>query len=106
MVPTFAPRGDVVLVEHISPRLRMLRPGDLVTCVSPENPSQHICKRLVALEGTPVAVARNRPPGGLLARLFSSKKDSCYYELLEVRHPLICTHSHSQLRPPAASLLC
>ena len=33
-----------------------------MTCLNPDSPRENICKRLVALEGTPVAVPLWRPP--------------------------------------------
>ena len=32
--------------------------GDVVTCISPENPRERICKRIVALEGDAVSMTR------------------------------------------------
>ncbi len=52
------------------------RVGDIVTCTSPENPREHVCKRLVALEGAPVAVPMWPPH-----RFLGEQR----YEMLEVR---------------------
>lgn len=36
----------------------MALPGDVVTCCSPDNPREQICKRIVALGGQQVVVYR------------------------------------------------
>lgn len=61
MWPTFLPDGDVVLVEKLSHKCGRIKPGDIVTFTSPQDPRQHICKRLVALEGMRVAVPLEDP---------------------------------------------
>jgi len=61
MWPTFAPQGDVVLVEHLSHRFGLLQRGDIVTCICPENPGEVVCKRVVGLEGDEVAVPMRWP---------------------------------------------
>jgi len=42
---------DILLTEHISPRLTAFKRGDIVIARSPNNPNQFICKRIVALPG-------------------------------------------------------
>lgn len=42
---------DILLTEHISPRLGKVGRGDIVIAKSPTNPTQFICKRVVALPG-------------------------------------------------------
>ncbi|XP_076047807.1 mitochondrial inner membrane protease subunit 1-like isoform X2 [Oratosquilla oratoria] len=45
---------DVILTEHITPRLNRIRRGDIIIARSPSNPRQHICKRVTGLEGDKV----------------------------------------------------
>jgi len=42
---------DILLTEHISPRMGRLQRGDIIIARSPSHPTQFICKRLVALPG-------------------------------------------------------
>lgn len=49
MLPTLNSKGDVVIVEKLSPRLRSLRRGDVVVSTSPEDPEKLICKRIIGL---------------------------------------------------------
>ncbi|KAI9083550.1 hypothetical protein K1719_034492 [Acacia pycnantha] len=51
MLPTLNLTGDVVLAEHVSPRLGKLGPGDLVLLRSPLNPNRTLTKRIVGFEG-------------------------------------------------------
>ncbi|CAI5523171.1 unnamed protein product [Closterium sp. Naga37s-1] len=51
MLPTLNAAGDVVLLEHITPALHALKPGDVVVAKSPSNPRMMVCKRVVAMEG-------------------------------------------------------
>lgn len=44
------------MVEHVSPIADRLRRGDVVTCVSPDNPKEHVCKRILAMESEKVVV--------------------------------------------------
>ncbi|XP_049888247.1 mitochondrial inner membrane protease subunit 1 isoform X1 [Pectinophora gossypiella] len=50
MEPTLE-SNNILLTEHISPRLQTLRRGDIVIARSPTNPKQNICKRIVGLPG-------------------------------------------------------
>lgn len=54
MLPTLNISGDVVLVEHLSPRLGKFAHGDLVLVRSPLNPNRNLTKRIVAMEGDTV----------------------------------------------------
>ncbi|KAI5440444.1 hypothetical protein KIW84_010067 [Lathyrus oleraceus] len=54
MLPTLNIAGDVVLVEHISPRIGKIGHGDLVLVRSPLNPNRNLTKRVVAMEGDTV----------------------------------------------------
>lgn len=49
MLPTLNSKGDVVLVEKISPAFKCIKRGDCVVCVSPEDPDKLICKRIIGL---------------------------------------------------------
>ncbi|XP_022918681.1 mitochondrial inner membrane protease subunit 1 [Onthophagus taurus] len=42
---------NVLLTEHISPRLNMITRGDIVVAKCPTNPNQKICKRVVGVSG-------------------------------------------------------
>lgn len=42
---------DVVISEHISPRMQSVKRGDIVIARSPQNPQQFICKRVTGLPG-------------------------------------------------------
>lgn len=50
MEPTLE-TNNILFTEHISPRLKKLRRGDIVIAKNPTNPKQNICKRIVALQG-------------------------------------------------------
>ncbi|KAK2422912.1 hypothetical protein P8452_52365 [Trifolium repens] len=54
MLPTLNIAGDVVLVEHLSPRIGKVGYGDLVLVRSPLNPNRNLTKRVVAMEGDTV----------------------------------------------------
>lgn len=57
MLPTFAATGDVVLEDRLSVLLgRPFTRGDLITFVSPANPSHIVCKRILGLPGDVVCV--------------------------------------------------
>lgn len=62
MQPTLAPRGDLVLVDKLSPRWRPLKAGEIVTCNSPTKPSGVVCKRITAVGGERVHVLGRRGP--------------------------------------------
>jgi signal peptidase I len=49
MLPTLRNEGDVLLVEKISSAFRLVRRGDVVVCVSPNDPDKLICKRVIGL---------------------------------------------------------
>lgn len=51
MLPTLQSTGNVLLVEKVSPVLQTIARGDVVVCVSPEEPSRLICKRVVGMVG-------------------------------------------------------
>ena len=50
-----------------------------MTCVNPEKPSERICKRLIALQGTAVAVPRFEAPS-----LFNGLRGRSGYSLMEI----------------------
>ncbi|CAJ1957806.1 unnamed protein product [Sphenostylis stenocarpa] len=54
MLPTLNVTGDVLLAEHVSPRLGKVSYGDLVLVKSPLNPKLRVTKRVIALEGDTV----------------------------------------------------
>ncbi|XP_026765044.1 mitochondrial inner membrane protease subunit 1 [Galleria mellonella] len=53
MEPTLE-SNNILLTEHISPKLQRLRRGDIVISKSPNNPKQNICKRIVGMPGDKV----------------------------------------------------
>lgn len=53
MEPTLE-SNNILLTEHISPRLQKLRRGDIIIAKSPSNPRQNICKRIKGLPGDKV----------------------------------------------------
>lgn len=54
MLPTLNLTGDVLLVEHLSPLLDKLGPGDVIVARSPENPRKTVTKRILGMEGDTV----------------------------------------------------
>jgi signal peptidase I len=56
MLPNFNADGTIILVDHISPRVGALKPGDVVTAVSVRNPHLIICKRILGMEGDKIRV--------------------------------------------------
>jgi inner membrane protease subunit 1 len=56
MLPNFNADGTIILVDHISPRMGALKPGDVVTAVSVRNPNLIICKRILGMEGDKIKV--------------------------------------------------
>lgn len=50
MAPTLNPSGDIILHESITP-LKQLQRGDVIIAVSPEDPTNRVCKRIVGLPG-------------------------------------------------------
>ncbi|KAK7272628.1 hypothetical protein RJT34_29348 [Clitoria ternatea] len=54
MLPTLNLAGDVLLVDHLSPRIQNIARGDLVLVRSPLDPNRTITKRIVAMEGDTV----------------------------------------------------
>ncbi|XP_063902377.1 mitochondrial inner membrane protease subunit 1-like [Zophobas morio] len=50
MLPTLNERGDIVIVDHISPRWRGYQVGDIVLLSSPvgSHSNKNICKRITA----------------------------------------------------------
>ncbi|CAI5463610.1 unnamed protein product [Closterium sp. Yama58-4] len=66
MLPTLNAAGDVVLLEHITPALHALKPGDIVVAKSPSNPRMMVCKRIVAMEGHEVHAMPPAAPRGMV----------------------------------------
>ncbi|CAL0310711.1 unnamed protein product [Lupinus luteus] len=54
MLPTLNLAGDVILAEHLSPRIGKVGHGDLVVVRSPLNPNRNLTKRIVGMEGDTV----------------------------------------------------
>ncbi|XP_059440711.1 mitochondrial ATP-independent inner membrane protease subunit 1a isoform X1 [Corylus avellana] len=51
MLPTLNLTGDVLLTEHLSPRLGKVGSGDVVLVRSPVDPRKTLTKRVVGMEG-------------------------------------------------------
>ncbi|XP_034950397.1 mitochondrial inner membrane protease subunit 1-like [Chelonus insularis] len=67
MEPTLYSK-DVIFTEHISHRLQRLKKGDIIIAKCPINPHQHICKRIIAVEGDKIRYGFKKyvvPPGHL-----------------------------------------
>lgn len=63
MMPTFNPRGDVALLEHVSVWSGHVKAGDVVLARSMQNPRHMVCKRVLALEGGTGVVPQARQWG-------------------------------------------
>lgn len=50
---------DILLTEHISPRLQKITHGDIIIAKCPTNPKQHICKRVTGLPGDQIKTGFN-----------------------------------------------
>lgn len=55
MLPTMAEHGEYILENKLI-NLKDIRRGDLVTCLSPLDPSRIVCKRVVGLPGDVICV--------------------------------------------------
>ena len=75
MLPTMHISGDLVLEDTLSRRLSPLRinRGDLVTLLSPQEPTRTVCKRVIGLPGDTVCV---HPDKALKIRQATSRKES------------------------------
>jgi mitochondrial inner membrane protease subunit 1 len=60
MMPTLNPRGDVLLTEYLSPRLSLLKAGDVVVATKPNDGTVSVIKRIRGMEGDRIWV---RPRG-------------------------------------------
>ncbi|KAL4422353.1 hypothetical protein ABPG75_008550 [Micractinium tetrahymenae] len=56
MMPTFNPRGDIALLEHVTVWSGRVAVGDVVLARSAQNPRHMVCKRVLGLEGDTVFV--------------------------------------------------
>ncbi|RIA91989.1 peptidase S24/S26A/S26B/S26C [Glomus cerebriforme] len=63
MLPTFNMFGDIVALEHFSPKLKRLDIGDVVVCISPTNPWRAICKRIIGMPGDRICIDPTVPRG-------------------------------------------
>lgn len=68
MLPTLRSKGDMLFVEKVSPALKRIRRGDIVVCVSPNDPDKLICKRVIGLVPLPLlSVIHQLAPSPLLS---------------------------------------
>lgn len=58
MMPTVNPRGDVLLAEYVSPRLSLIRSGDVVVATKPNNTKVLVVKRVRGMAGERIWVKR------------------------------------------------
>lgn len=49
MLPNFNMTGDIVAVDHITPRFKGYDLGDVVVCISPCVPGRAVLKRILGL---------------------------------------------------------
>lgn len=49
MLPTLRSEGDILLVEKVSSTLQTICRNDVIVCVSPEDPTKLICKRVIGM---------------------------------------------------------
>jgi mitochondrial inner membrane protease subunit 1 len=62
MMPTVNPRGDVLLAEYMSPRLSLIRSGDVVVATKPNNSKVLVVKRVRGMAGERIWVKRRGWP--------------------------------------------
>jgi signal peptidase I len=62
MMPTVNPRGDVLLTEYISPRLSLLRAGDVVVATKPNDGTVTVVKRIRGMPNDVIWVRRCGSP--------------------------------------------
>ncbi len=62
MLPTFNVRGDVLLTEYISPRLNLIKSGDVVVAVKPTDPRVSVLKRVRGMGGETIWVHPRKEP--------------------------------------------
>lgn len=56
MLPTFNVRGDVLLTEYVSPRLKRIKSGDVVVAVKPTDARVMVVKRVRGMGGEKIWV--------------------------------------------------
>mmetsp|Transcript_23493 Transcript_23493/g.64778 ORF Transcript_23493/g.64778 Transcript_23493/m.64778 type:complete len:163 (+) Transcript_23493:133-621(+) len=56
MFPTFSGQNEFVVVQAVSPLLGPITRGDVVICIRPVDPSEHIVKRVSAVAGEEVLI--------------------------------------------------
>lgn len=59
MLPTMNERGDIVMTEAITPRLKLLNKGDIVVATKPTDPRVAILKRIQGMPGDTVCVGHS-----------------------------------------------
>jgi mitochondrial inner membrane protease subunit 1 len=58
MLPTLNARGDVLLTEYVSPRLELLKPGDVIVATKPNDSKTSVIKRIRGMGGDRIWVRR------------------------------------------------
>jgi signal peptidase I len=74
---------DILLSEHITPRLQRIKKGDIIIAKSPSNPRIHICKRVAGMPGDKVLVGFSLQMVCLKAYTLLQVYE-CYYLLLKL----------------------
>lgn len=79
MMPTFNPRGDIVLVDHISVTAGLINVGDVVIARSIQNPQHVVCKRVLGMEGDYVELAPPLKAGSCRRVKVTSGRKTFYF---------------------------
>jgi mitochondrial inner membrane protease subunit 1 len=58
MLPTLNARGDVLLTEYMSPRLNLLKAGDVIVATKPNDSKTSVIKRIRGMSGDKIWVRR------------------------------------------------
>lgn len=96
MMPTVNPRGDVLLAEYLSPRLSLIRSGDVVVATKPNNGKVLVVKRVRGMAGERIWVKRRGWPA---AKMITVPQG---YVWLEGDNPLHSTDSREYGPVPLA----
>jgi mitochondrial inner membrane protease subunit 1 len=59
MLPTLNARGDVLLTEYMSPRLNLLKAGDVIVATKPNDSKTSVIKRIRGMSGDKIWVRRH-----------------------------------------------
>ncbi|KAJ9529668.1 hypothetical protein QJQ45_014404, partial [Haematococcus lacustris] len=82
MFPTFSGHNDIVVVDALTPIFNGVQAGDVVICVRPVDPSEHIIKRVVAVAGDEVVLYPDKDHAHIRRVKVRSSSGSCPPHLL------------------------